>query len=114
MTSFNTFIEDEEESYVRTNFQFNHNNQNIDIEIHSKVNKDGEIWSEIQEFSSIFHYFADESEEELLNIKETMVDKYYQFLNGVHDNLLKFFFEEKYINSDEVMGILSENVTKNS
>lgn len=85
MLAFNRFVQNEEDPYVKTNFQFNHNGENIDIEIHSKIIND-EVDSNIIEFENIAHYFVDEDKEQLEYFKENMNENYMLFINHVHNN----------------------------
>ena len=109
MIAFNVFVGDKETPYVKTNFQFGHNDENIDIEIHSKI-INNEIDSNIEGFENIVHYFVDEDEEQLEYLKENMNEKYMLFISHVHNNLLEFFYEEEYIIHDGIKNIFKEYV----
>jgi hypothetical protein len=50
---------------------------------------------EIDNFEDIVIFFVNESQDELEHIKETMNDKYWEYMNHMHYSLINSFLEEE-------------------
>lgn len=98
------FVNDENSPYVKTFFTYNHQDNNIDIEIHSRI-VDEQIESIIANFDDILPYFVDDTEEALEELMENDFDKYVTYISHVHNGLLEFFYEEECIKGLKIISI---------
>lgn len=102
------FVNDENSPYVKTFFTYNHQDNNIDVEIHSRI-VDNQIESIIANFDDILIYFVDDTEEALDEARENNFDTYVRYINHVHNGLLEFFHEGEYINTLGIKSTLLEH-----
>lgn len=94
---------------ISSTFEFEHKGNVIDINIHSTMDKDGELKYEIIDFDKIIHYFVNDDQEFVSNLAMNEVEIYKEYYENIHDNLMGFFLDSETIKPDVLMQIFEKN-----